>query len=88
MTTKKRWPWTHNGFHGRTPLRIMVRADAQAGDEVPVSEATARRLAHECCGSADCTCGETPATQTGADEYAVILPVWDGEQRGNYPQGI
>jgi len=76
---------THNGYHGRTVLRIRGFHD---GDGVEVSAAVARRLNRAVCGMADCGCGESAAWPLDgtpqSETWYVDVPA-SGDTVGAYP---
>ena len=76
--------FTHNGFHGRTKLKMRVTETDQLGFYI-VSDRVARRLNNEVCGIPGCTCGEYVASLLAFCEgYCVEIP-GNREIKGYYP---
>ena len=48
---------THNGFHGRTTISLIV--SGRPGDRVRLSSSQIKKLSNSACGMSDCCCGET-----------------------------
>jgi len=71
---KKKIEFIHNGFHGRTTIRLFVPAEAQSGDIVEVSPSVARRLNRAVCSRYGCQCGEAVAVEDGHGRWIIRIP--------------